>query len=129
MRRKAEHGQLLQGLRILVADDEIIIALDIEATLSEAGAEVVGPFGTLRQTLEAAAIEPLSAAILDIRLGKVNTGPVAEKLVARRIPFLFYSGQSLPQDMLAYSGAHPVLSKPAGNGAFVRALLDLVGRD
>jgi len=105
-----------------------MIALDIEATLREAGASVVGPFTTLEGALKAAAEERLSAAILDIRLGKATTGPVAEQLSNRRIPIVFYSGQALPEEMHAHAPNAPLLSKPARQGAFVNAIIGLGAR-
>jgi CheY-like chemotaxis protein len=128
MGTRAEPDKPLRGLRILVADDEIMIALDIEATLREAGASVVGPFTTLEGALKAAAEERLSAAILDIRLGQTTTGPVAEELSNRRIPVVFYSGQALPEEMHAHAPNAPLLSKPARQGAFVTAIIGLGAR-
>jgi DNA-binding response OmpR family regulator len=124
---RADPKRPLQGLRILVADDEIMIGLDLESTLEDAGAEVVGPFTTFAAALEAAADAPLSAAVLDIRLGHLTTARVAEKLSDRDIPFLFYSGQDLPDEMHARSPDAPLLVKPASEGAFVTALLDVIG--
>lgn len=127
MARKADPARPLSGLSILVADDEIMIALDIEATLDEAGAEVVGPFTTLEAALAAAAEARLSAAILDIRLGRSTSAAVAARLADRDIPFLFYTGQPLPEEMRAVAAGAPLLGKPAREGAFVAALRALVG--
>src|ERR1700710_1124273 len=86
----------LDGVRVLVVDDEILIALDIEATFLEAGAEAVILCLTLSEALSAAAAENLSVATLDVRLGRETSEAVAALLYERGIPFIFYSGQSLP---------------------------------
>jgi DNA-binding NtrC family response regulator len=83
----------LEGLRVLVVDDEMIIALDIESALAEAGAVVVGPACDVAEALELVNREPLSAAVLDVRLGAGTVEPVAEALFERGVPFVFYSGQ------------------------------------
>src|SRR5215469_596961 len=83
----------LAGARILVVEDEFIIALEIQANLEEAGATVVGPALTLQQALELAENESLSAAMLDLRLGRDSAAAVAQVLAERHIPFLFYTGQ------------------------------------
>ena len=103
----------LDGVRVLIADDEILIALDIEATFVEAGAEVVGPSTTLAETMELAAGEIFAAAILDIRLGRETTEAVAELLSRRGIPFAFYSGQTLPREMRDRWPRSIVIAKPA----------------
>jgi len=112
----------LQGLRILVADDEALIALEMEFVLSEAGAFVVGPFMTVADALVSASSAELAAAVLDIRLGSETTAAVALRLSERRIPFLFYSGQSLPEDMRLHAATAPLLSKPAREGEVVAEL-------
>src|SRR5579862_9929896 len=76
----------LAGARILVVEDEFIIALEIQANLEEAGATVVGPALTLEQALELAQNDGLSAAMLDLRLGRDSASPVAQVLAERHIP-------------------------------------------
>ncbi|WP_026621411.1 DNA-binding NtrC family response regulator (plasmid) [Ensifer sp. WSM1721] len=113
MDRSSEENQSFRGARILVAEDEILIALDIEATFRDAGAVIVGPCMTLSDALEAAKSESLSLAILDIRLGHVTTEDVTDLLVRRGIPFLFYSGQKLPAGMRKKCGSAILVYKPA----------------
>src|SRR5512132_362784 len=67
---EAERPRKLSGARILVVEDEVFIALDLQATLTDAGAEVIGPSFTLEQAFTLASRENLSAAILDVRLGR-----------------------------------------------------------
>src|SRR2546421_9257076 len=84
----------LQGCRVLVVEDEFIIALEIQSDLEDAGATVVGPAFTLRLAMDLAAHADVSAATLDLRLGRDSVRPVARILADRGIPFVFYTGQS-----------------------------------
>ena len=113
----------LRGQRILVADDEVIIALDMAATLEDQGAEIVGPFSTLEQTLASAHHDSISVAVLDIRLGRALIGPVAELLRERRIPFVFQSGQELPPAIRQMCPDTVVLTKPVAPERLVEAVV------
>ncbi len=91
MRQQA--ARTLSGARVLVVEDEAFIAFELQATLTDAGAQVIGPSLTLAEAFALASRENLSAAVLDVRLGRDTIGPVARQLAARGIPFLFYTGQ------------------------------------
>jgi DNA-binding response OmpR family regulator len=82
----------LRGKRILLVEDEPIIALMLEDMLGDMGIEVVGPASTLEQALVFADDPALDAAILDVNLNGQQSHPVAERLKARGIPFLFATG-------------------------------------
>lgn len=116
----------LKGARVLVADDEFLIALDVEATLTDAGADVVGLCATLAETLAFVKVEDISVALLDIRLGRQTTELVAEVLIDRGIPFAFYSGQALPEGVRARMPNCTVIPKPAEQGVLVRAVAALL---
>ena len=115
----------LSGLRVLVAEDEILIAINLEETFREAGADVVSA-STLGTALSGAADQSLSAAVLDVRLGSQTTEAIAELLHRRNIPFLFYTGQQLPDSMRQKFPNVTVLVKPIRQRAFVEALLRIV---
>jgi DNA-binding NtrC family response regulator len=119
--------QPLRGLRILVADDEFLIAITIEDTLRDAGAEVVLA-STLAQALKTATDGPISAALLDVRIGRETSEAVADALAARAVPFLFYSGQPLPDRMRDRHPAARVLVKPVRQDTFVEELRKIVNR-
>lgn len=114
----------LEGLTILIVEDQFLIALDMETMVRDAGGEVLGPCATLPIACAAASQEQVSAAVLDFRLGEDTTADVARILTARSIPFLFYTGQHLPQD----APAVPVVAKPANRRALVEAIGALVRR-
>lgn len=82
----------LHDARVLVVEDDPIIAYDTAEILRAAGAHIVGPIFNLESAVLAARSQPLSAAILDIRLKEATVFPVAEVLVEREVPFAFYTG-------------------------------------
>jgi DNA-binding response OmpR family regulator len=96
MRDPPDHRAVLKDKRVLVVEDEVIVAMAIENELLDAGAEVVGPAGSVGDALRlmelAAGDGGLSAAVLDIRLAGEAVTPVADALAERRVPFLFATG-------------------------------------
>jgi len=126
--RRCVNERLLENARILVVDDELLIALDLEAMFREAGADVVGPCTTLATALQAAATEILSGAMLDISLGRETTEKVAELLAERGIPFMFYSGHAATAPLPPVAQNAHVIAKPAEEGVLVRAAARLIGR-
>lgn len=114
----------LRNLLILVAEDEFLIAAAVEDTLRDAGADVIRA-STVNEALLDAAGEALSVALLDVRLGHQTTEPIADALFLRDIPFLFYSGHGLPDDMRAKHPHAGVLIKPVTSREIVDALWKL----
>jgi two-component SAPR family response regulator len=99
------------GCRILVVEDEMLIALQVEEVLVKLGCDIVGPVGKLESALQLASEGKIDAAVLDvsIRGGKVYS--VAEQLLARGIPFVLASGYgdwALPKALKN----HPRIMKP-----------------
>lgn len=78
--------------RVLVVEDEAAVALDLKYTLQAAGCTVVGPLARLDDALRTAAEEPIDLALLDIGVGGEPVFPVADRLAARAIPFVFLTG-------------------------------------
>ena len=103
----------LGGLRLLVVEDEAMIALALEDMLDALGCEVVGVAGTLRTALAMARDDdlPMDGAILDVNLGGEPVYPVAKALAARGVPFVFCTGYG--SSGVAADFAHiPALAKP-----------------
>ena len=101
----------LEGCRILVVEDETLIAIDIENVLLDLGCEIVGPTGKLEIALQLARDETFDAAILDVTIRGGKTYAVAEMLRARGIPFVLASGYgdwTLPEPLRD----QPRLTKP-----------------
>ena len=84
----------LRGARILIAEDEALIAFELEATFKDAGAQVIGPAFNVRAALDLAERGGLSAAVLDLRLDRETSQPIARHLSTIGVPFLIYTGQS-----------------------------------
>ncbi|MCW3836266.1 response regulator [Sphingomonas canadensis] len=84
--------------RILVVEDEPVVAMCLEDLLESLGYEPVGPASRLAEGLELARTEALDAAILDINLGGERSTAVAETLAARGVPFAFASGYGSPPE-------------------------------
>ena len=81
----------LKGARVLIVEDAVLLALELETGLSEAGAEIIGPAYELEEAM-ALLDRPIDAAVLDANLNGRSVTPVAEALTARRVPFLFATG-------------------------------------
>ena len=78
----------LADLRILVVEDEVLIALEIEERLQRLGCEIVGPVGRLERALEVARSTALDGALLDVNVKGGFVYPVAEELLARHVPVM-----------------------------------------
>jgi DNA-binding NtrC family response regulator len=112
----------LDGLSVLVVEDEFIIQLELEALLIDAGACVAGPCGSVEAALEFAERESIDVAILDVRLGPHTVAPVAQVLQARDIPFVFYTGQTGIDPILAQWPNALILPKPSDPDEIIRTL-------
>lgn len=82
----------LQGLRILVAEDELLVLMVLENMLREIGCQIVGPVATVEAAIEAIRQGGIDGALLDMNLHGDRITPAAEELVAQRIPFLLCTG-------------------------------------
>jgi CheY-like chemotaxis protein len=85
----------LQGLRVLVLENDEMNALLLELQLAQAGASVIGPASTAQQGLQLLQQESPDLAVLDYRLGGGQTSePVAEALSTLGVPFVLATGQT-----------------------------------
>jgi CheY-like chemotaxis protein len=95
----------LRDRRILVVEDEYLIAMSLQDALETAGSIVVGPAPSVDKALQTIDSEPhIDAAVLDVNLGGALAYPVADMLVARKIPFVFTSGYEDTALRSRYSG-------------------------
>jgi DNA-binding NtrC family response regulator len=86
---------MLNGLSVLIAEDEMLIALDLAETIEDAGGRVIGPVGSVRDAMAALDREQPDFGLLDANLTDGDTGPVAARLAKRHIPMLFFTGMGL----------------------------------
>lgn len=104
-------GSRAIGLRVLLVEDEIMVALLLEDMLAELGHEVIGPVARLDEALEMAQGQALDVALLDVNLNGKEIYPVAEALAAREIPFVFVTGYGRRALRAPYHD-RPILQKP-----------------
>jgi len=93
-------SQSLRGKRILIVEDEPLLSMDMEASLTEAGCEVCGPAGTVDKAKRLIAGTECDAALLDANLAGHSVDELAAALTQRNIPFAFVTGygrEALPQ--------------------------------
>lgn len=116
----------LAGRRILVVEDEYLIASEVKRWLLAAGSEVLGPVPSVDQALDLIEDDRPDAAVLDVNLGDGDTVyPVADKLSGLGVPFLFATGDVRQADTSVYRHRRR-LEKPFLQKELVRALVELV---
>ena len=112
----------LEGWRVLVVEDETLVAMWVEDVLEEMGCVLAGSASRLDDALAKARVLSMDVALLDVNLAGEVSYPVAEVLRARRIPFVFatgYGSAGLPPGLQGV----PVLSKPFQQDQLAAALL------
>jgi PAS domain S-box-containing protein len=110
--------------RILVVEDEELVALELSSELSRLGWAIVGPAATLAEA-QALLSHGVDAAVLDVNLRGRPIYPVAEALRARHVPFLFCTGYEMVDPEGRFANV-PVIRKPAHPAAVSAALSDLL---
>lgn len=98
-------------LRILIVEDDIILAVDLAEQLTAMGYDVIGPCKSTDQALSVLKTETCDVAVLDINLGGETSEKVAMKLKADRIPFVIASGYNSDQWPSVFEGSAAV-NKP-----------------
>ena len=116
----------LAGAVVLVAEDEALIAMDLEMILQELGCAVLGPAASAADALLLLARRRPDAALLDLVLTDGPAAPVAEALAAAGVPFALLTGTAGTPDHPALRGA-PRLDKPFAPGQLRRLLVLLLG--
>src|SRR5215467_4307978 len=91
----------LEGVRVLVVEDEYLVAVLIEKILESAGCIVMGPVARVPEALDAVNDDDYDAAVLDVNLAGERINPVADALSERDVPFMFvtgYGANALPSE-------------------------------
>ena len=101
----------LRGCRVLVVEDEFLVALLLEDQLERLGCRIEATAASLQEAMAAAAVDGFDVAVLDVNLNGEKSFPVAAALKARGTPFLFATGFGVAGIDPAFAGA-PVLQKP-----------------
>lgn len=101
----------LQGLRVLIVEDEALIASLIEDFLIDLGCEVVGPAMHMKEAIQLAREGAIDGATLDVNIVGEKVYPVADILIERGIPFVFITGYGAA-GLRESDAGRPVLQKP-----------------
>lgn len=112
----------LSGHRILLVEDEAIIALDLKVMIREANGEVAAYAPNLAKALKLTDTPGLSSAVLDFRLGSENSLAVARKLRVAGVPFIFCTG-NMPN--ISDWPDVPIISKPVHRARLISTLASL----
>ena len=113
--------------KIVVVEDETLIALSVASILDELGFTVIGPFRSLDQARHGLSLETCDAALLDIRLGGEAVFPLMDDLIKLQVPFAFLTGYSESQLPMAYREL-PRISKPFYPTELKATLASLIDR-
>lgn len=113
------------GSRILLVEDDALIALDAQEVLAGAGYEVLGPATSLEAGM-ALTGERLDGAVLDVNLGGPFVWPIAEALRARAVPFLLLTGFGSALDVPPSIADAPRLAKPVDQAVLLKTLRGLL---
>lgn len=111
----------LVGRRVLVVEDEVLVAMELESVLKAEGCVVVGPAPTNARALELIEQMCIDACVLDLDLCGEPSAPVARALAARSVPFALVTGYSEAQTPEELRGV-PRVSKPLDERVLVRVL-------
>jgi CheY-like chemotaxis protein len=114
--------------RVLIAEDNLFAAIELERVLVDLGYEPVGPVAQLDQALRLAQQESLDGALLDVDLRGELVFAVAEELERRRIPMIFASGHDADEMFPPAFARHPRLRKPFGANEIRSVLAAAIGR-
>ena len=119
-------SQTFAGRRVLVVEDEALVAMLLETILEDMGCMAVGPAATVDEGLRMAADEAVDAALLDVNVAGRQVFPVAHALKDRGVPFVFSTGYGeggLPDEWRG----QPTLQKPFTEAAVRDALMKAMG--
>ena len=116
---------VLSGQKILVVEDEWMIAEHLSVLLQDMECEVIGPVSTVAEALAKATEEQIDCALLDANLNGSSSAPIVDALIAKNVPFMMvtgYGGLELPT---AAMNDAPRLTKPFVEQDLKKALLAL----
>jgi CheY-like chemotaxis protein len=117
----------LDGLRVLVVEDEMMVSMLIEDMLADMGCHVVGPASRLDEAMELVGSAELDCAVLDVNLGGQPIFPLADVLREKGAPFAFATGYG-DAGLRDIDKGTPVLQKPFRESDLARVLNELSAR-
>jgi len=117
----------LAGLRILLLEDEYLIAMDVELLCRDNGAADVAIKRGIDELDQLERLDGFDVAVIDLMLSGASTLPFAEKLREARLPFVFASGYTEEEGLSAFPGV-PIVSKPFAGNDLVQAIAAVARR-
>jgi DNA-binding NtrC family response regulator len=120
---------VLRGQTVLVVEDDFLLLAELEAVLHDAGTDTVHACRTVGEAIALLDQRDISAAILDVRIGRDTVAPVARKLAGQGIPFFFYTGEISRDGFMSEWPERRILSKPAQPQVIVGTLADLLSHE
>jgi CheY-like chemotaxis protein len=115
---------LLSEAPVLIAEDNLYVALDLSNAVEEMDGRVIGPASTVAEALALLANHPIAAAIVDSQLADRDVSSLVRQLVERRVPFVIHTASDLPRSISLSCPLVPVLVKPLKASAVLTCLLD-----
>lgn len=112
--------------RLLIVEDEIMVAMDMERTFQTAGYLIVGIASSLSAAFQILKRSPVDLAVLDVNLGGESVLPLAERLRSNGIPFLFLSGYARDHVLQTEFREFPCLEKPCSDRVLLKAVRKLI---
>lgn len=116
----------LPGKRVLIVEDNPILAYDISDLVEEFGASPIGPALDLEAGIRLVSENELDAALLDIDLGGEYVWPIAEALDRHKVPFAFVSAQCRDDEVPEAFRSRPCIDKPALPSEIIEALVGFI---
>jgi len=114
---------MIEGKRVLIVEDGFLVAAMLEDELADAGAVIVGPAASLADGLRMAAEDSFDVAVIDWNLDGESSGPIADCLQSRGLPYVISTGYGVVPPEFAGS---PLLAKPYDPVELVRLLGNLL---
>jgi DNA-binding response OmpR family regulator len=114
---------MLSGIRVLIVEDEPLVATTLSDVVENAGGEVVGVAPTVSEARQLIRSLTFDVAVLDLHLTDGEVTPVLEALHARGAPTVLYSGGELPEKVRARHPELVALRKPVLPGRLVAEIL------
>jgi DNA-binding response OmpR family regulator len=112
----------LSGVTMLLVEDDLLLAMDIEDTLAGMGAVVVDVCHTLDEAMARADVNDFAVAVLDFSLGSDSVAPLARRLARRNVPFILHTGMSRSEPSLMEWRDSIIVEKPTSPQTLVTAI-------
>jgi DNA-binding NarL/FixJ family response regulator len=117
---------LLNHAPILIAEDDPLLAFELQVAVKDAEGEAVGPARSVVAALEILQLIIVAGAVLEVQLPDGDVTPVAKVFIARRVPMVFQSDADLPPELQSLCPDVPVFKRPVSARLLVERLSELI---